>query len=384
MAGPTTPLPLPPTALTPASAARSRLLGVFLIVLTLACWTTIPLYLSHLKGIPHPSGELGHDGKPLPLVDAWTANGWRYGFSTLLWVPPLLFAWFRGRMPAGLWRAAIVPSIFNAAAQVCFGIAPYFVSAGLMTFSLRLNIVFVTVGAAIMFVAERRIVKHPGFLFGLVTLMVGTLLTVLLQHDVFKGASGTGVLISFASAGLYAAYALAVRKWMHGMSPMLSFAMVSQYSGLGLFVLMLFFGDRGVDAAGVPDAIRGLNALRLPGGVGGLEFAMLLFFAIIGIGLGHTLYFNSIQKLGLAVSAGVIQLQPVTVSLGALLVFPDDPSQHLSGKQWITGGIALTGACIMLYAQHRLASRKPEDEFDDLPVDGDVALVGQGNEAPRP
>ena len=46
----------------------------------------------------------------------------------------------------------------------------------------------------------------------------------------------------------------------------------------------------------------------------------------------------------------------------------------------ITGGIALTGACVMLYAQHRLASRKPEDEFDDLPVDGDVALVAQSNE----
>lgn len=380
MSGPT-PASSPPTT---ESAARARLWGVVLIVLTLACWTTIPLYLSHLKGIPNPSGELGHDGKPLPLVDAWTANGWRYGFSTLLWIPPLIFAWLRGRLPAGLWRAAIVPSIFNAAAQVCFGIAPYFVSAGLMTFSLRLNIVFVTIGAAIMFAAERRIVKHPGFLFGLITLMVGTLLTVLLQHDVFGGASGKGVLISFASAALYAAYALAVRKWMHGMSPMLSFAMVSQYSGLALFVLMLFLGDRGVDAAGSPDVIRGLNALRLPGGPGGLEFAMLLFFAIIGIGLGHTLYFNSIQKLGLAVSAGVIQLQPVTVSLGAILVFPNDPTQHLSGKQWITGAMALTGACIMLYTQHRLAAKKPEDKFDDLPVDGDVALVGQSNESREP
>jgi hypothetical protein len=38
----------------------------------------------------------------------------------------------------------------------------------------------------------------------------------------------------------------------------------------------------------------------------------------------------------------------------------------------------------MLYTQHRLASAKakPIDEFDDLPVDGDVAMVAQSNDPP--
>jgi drug/metabolite transporter (DMT)-like permease len=364
------------------AASSSRLVGIFLIVLTLACWTTIPLYLSHLKGIVDPTGTPNAEGNLPPLVDPWTANGWRYGFSTILWIPPLLFAWWSGKMPRGIWKAALLPSIFNAAAQVCFGIAPYFVSPGLMTFSLRLNIIFVTIGAAIFFIAERRIIKSTGFLIGITTLLVGTILTVLFQHGGLGGATGFGVLVSFGSALLYAAYALAVRKWMHGMPPLLAFAAVSQYTGLALVTLMLVLGNRGHDAAGVPDAIRGLNALRLPGGLFGVEFAMLLIFAVVGIGLGHTLYFHSIQRLGLAVSAGVVQLQPVTVSLGAIFVFPSDTKQHLSGPQWITGLVALTGACIMLYTQHRLASAnaKPIDEFDDLPVDEGVAMVGQSNE----
>ncbi len=363
-------------------AGLSRTVGIVLVLLTLACWTTIPLYLSHLKGIPGPPDE---SGAVRPLVDAWTANGWRYGFSTLLWVPPLLIAWWGRRLPAGLFRAALVPSLFNAAAQVCFGIAPYFVSPGLMTFSLRLNIVFVTIGAAVFFVAERRIIRSPGFLVGIVILMVGTLLTVALQKGGLGGATGFGVLVSFGSAFLYAGYALAVRKWMHGMPPMLAFAAVSQYTGLALVALMLILGDRGISPEGIPDAIRGLNALRLPGGVLGLEFAMLLFFAVVGIGLGHTLYFHSIQRLGVAVSAGVVQLQPVTVSLGAMVVFPNSPDQHLSGWQWITGLVALVGACVMLYTQHRLASATaaPIDEFDDLPVDEGVAIVAQSNEDPR-
>lgn len=338
------------------SPPPSRSVGIFLIVLTLFCWTTIPLYLTHLSHIHDLSGAVDTENKPLPMVDPWTANGWRYGFSALLWLIPLLYAWRKRALPPGLFKAALIPSLFNAPAQVCFGIAPYLVSPGLMTFSLRLNIVFVTIGAAIFFVAERRIIKAPGFLIGLITLMTGTLLTIAMQKGL-DGATTVGVLVSFTSAFLYAGYALSVRKWMHGLPPFLAFAAVSQYTGIILVGLMFIFGDRSMSASGVPDAIPGLSPLRLPGGVLGLEFGLLLLFAIVGIGLGHTLYFNAIQRLGLAVASGVVQLQPVTVSLGAMVVFPHDPKQHLSGWQWVTGIVALTGACIMLYTQHRLAQR---------------------------
>lgn len=355
----------------PEPKAPSRLTGLTLIILTLACWTTIPLYLSHLKGIPDLSGLPDAQGLLPPLVDPWTANGWRYGFSTLLWIPPLIWAASRRSLPAGLFRAALLPSLFNAAAQICFGIAPYYVSPGLMTFSLRLNIVFVTVGAAILFAAERRIIKAPGFLVGLAMLIAGTALTIAFQEGGLGGGTGFGIFISFMSAALYAAYALAVRKWMHGMPPMLAFAAVSQYTGFVLVALMLLFGRD-----------LGRHAVELPGGLMGREFVMLLVFAVVGIGLGHTLYFHSIQRLGLAVSAGVTQLQPITVSIGAMLVFPDNSKAHLSGAQWVTGVLAIAGAVVMLYTQHRIASRttKPIDEFDDLPVDGDVAMVAQSNE----
>jgi hypothetical protein len=64
------------------------------------------------------------------------------------------------------------------------------------------------------------------------------------------------------------------------------------------------------------------------------------------------------------------------------VVFPAKPEQHLSGWQWVTGVVALVGACVMLYTQHVLASRKakPIDAFDDLPVDEGVAMVGRSNE----
>ncbi|MBS0188447.1 MAG: DMT family transporter, partial [Planctomycetes bacterium] len=149
--------------------------GIALILTSLVCWTTIPLFLRHFKD----------------LIDPWSANGWRYGFSALMWLPVLLLAARRGNVPRQMWRAAIVPSLFNTGAQVCFGIAPYYVEPGLMTFSLRLQIIFVTVGAALMFPSERAIIRKPGFIAGIAMVALGTLLTIWLR----PGGLGAGTAL---------------------------------------------------------------------------------------------------------------------------------------------------------------------------------------------
>ncbi|MBL8887301.1 MAG: DMT family transporter [Phycisphaerales bacterium] len=340
-----------------ASGAPSAGAGIALILTSLACWTTIPLFLRSF----------------IHQVDGWTTNGWRYGFSALLWLPLLLLAMQRGTIPRGLWRAALWPSVFNTGAQVCFGLAPYFVTPGLMTFSMRLQIVFVTFGAAMLFPAERKIVRLPGFIVGIVLVVVGTSLTIYLQPGGLGKADAAGVALSIASGLLYAGYALSVRATMHGMPPLLAFSAVSQYTAAMMLVLMLVFA-RDLQTS---EHDLGLGVLHLSG----LQWVMLLTSAVIGIGIGHTAYFKSIQALGLAVSAGVVQLQPITVSIVAPFLFPND--QHLTGAQWATGLLAVSGAATMLVTQH-LASRKkhvaPIDEFDDLPVDPDVALVAQSNE----
>lgn len=317
-------------------AAPSSWTGILCILGSLAGWTTIPLFLRWFR----------HD------VDGWTANGWRYAVSALIWLPPLLWAWNRKSLPAGLWRAAIVPSLFNAAAQVCFGLAPYYISPSLMTFSLRIQIVFVTIAAALLFAAERRVIRTPHYLVGLVLVLSGTLLTVALNPK-GMGTQGlerselyTGVGLAMASGIGYAAYALAVRRSMTGMKPLLAFAAVSQYTAAALFVLMLIFA-------------RDLKTGMLDHGMSvfameplGFKMTLLVLSAVIGIGLGHTLYFVAISRLGVAVSASVVQLQPITVSIGAMILF-QTPEDHLTPSQWMTGMLAIAGAFMILYAQWR-------------------------------
>src|SRR5438552_18553330 len=92
--------------------------GVFLILATLLGWASVLLFLKHLT----------------PYLDCWTANGWRYGVSAMLWLPLLLTHAARGRTPDGLWRRALMPAMFNMGGQVCFAMAPYYIEPGLAAF----------------------------------------------------------------------------------------------------------------------------------------------------------------------------------------------------------------------------------------------------------
>ncbi|MDX2117693.1 MAG: DMT family transporter [Planctomycetota bacterium] len=327
---------------------KGTAMGITTILLTLAGWTSIPLFLKYFS----------------TLIDPWTANGWRYAISSAMWAPVLLWACHRRTTPKGLWRAALVPAIFNAAAQVGFGVAPYYIDPGLMTFSLRFQIVFVAIAAALMFPAERAVIRRPMFITGLVMVLAGTFSTILLSPKGLGGGTGWGVALAVASGLGYAGYALAVRKQMHGMNPMVAFAAVSQYTSLALVALMLILGK------GHGGAVWELSQANL---------WFLTLSSIIGIGLGHTFYFFSISRLGLAVSAGVVQLQPITVSIASVFLF----HEHLTTTQWITGVVAICGAALMLLTQHFAAKKAhvaPIDELDELPVDPDVAMVGSSNE----
>lgn len=293
-----------------------------MITLTLAGWTSIPLFLRYFAS----------------SIDPWTANGWRYGISALIWLPVLFVASRSRTTPKGLWKAALVPSLFNIAAQICFAIAPYMVEPGLMTFSMRLQIVFLTGGAALFFAAERKVIRTGGYLVGMSLVILGTIGTLWLRPGGLGGGTALGITLSIAAGLLYACYALSVRHFMHQMRPMIAFAAVSQYTAGVILALMFVFGER-----------AGLGALDLTG----LQFFLLVLSSIIGIGLGHTLYFASIARLGLAVSSGVVQLQPITVSVASFFIF----GERLTLGQWSCGVAAIAGAGVMLYAQHRAAKR---------------------------
>ena len=166
---------------------RNRpLAGVLFITMTLLGWSSIPLFLRHFS----------------ELIDPWTCNGWRYACAALVWSPVLIAGVWRRRLPKGLFVAAIVPSVINSVAQVCFTVAHYEIEPGLLTFGLRSQMVFVTVGAYLLFPIERPVIRSRSYLGGLVAVIVGTGCAILLSAEPVDFSHAFGVGLSLASGVL--------------------------------------------------------------------------------------------------------------------------------------------------------------------------------------
>jgi drug/metabolite transporter (DMT)-like permease len=314
-------------------------LGIAMVVLTLVGWSSVPLFLRHFA----------------EDIDAWTSNGWRYGFSALVWLPVLFIALARRGLPKGLWQAALVPSIVNAMGQACFTWAHYRISPGLLTFGLRTQLLFVAIGAWILFPRERAIIRTKTYLLGALLLIAGTVGVIIAapadmntSNVAHTGAAyGTmaahlqGVGLAIASGLLFAMYGLAVRKYMEGINSVLAFATICQYTAGAMIVLMLFFGTN-----------FGMTVFDMATD----QIALLLLSAVIGIAIGHVFYYMSIARLGVSISAGVLQLQPFLVAVASMLFLPQVP--NLTPVQWVSGTIAVGGAILMLSVQWRISKQK--------------------------
>ncbi len=314
--------------------AASTLVGMLFVLATLFCWSVTPVFVEFFTD----------------KVDPWTSNGWRYGFAALLWLPLLLVTASRRRLPERLFRKALVPGLVNALGQIVFVLAFYNTTAPMVAIGLRTQIIVVSLGAALFFAAERRIVTRPAYIIAIVMIVGGLVAAVLLGGDAaFEELDGFGLALA-AGTG-YGLYALSVRHWMHGVNPLLAFAAISQYTAVIMLSLMFLLAQD-----------FGAGALSLSPRL----FSLFLLSAVIGIAIGHVVYYIAISRLGVAVASGVVQTQPVWVALISW-AFLDQPG--LSATQWIGGAVAIIGAMLLLWVQHTTRQTTAEVLQKSLPVD---------------
>lgn len=314
----------------PHHDAKRQAEGVALIFVTLLGWSAVPLFLRYFTH----------------YIDAWTANGWRYGMSALFWVPAMLWSASRGRLPSGVWRAALIPALFNIAAQICFALAPYYIFPGMLTFLLRLQIVFVALGAYILFPAERPVLRSPTYIIGVATLFCGLMGLCFLGSTPPVGSTLTGILLGISAGLLYGGYSLAVRRCVQHIHPIHAFGAISQYTAVGLLLIMISLGES-----------HGMKVLQFSPG----NFGMLFASAMVGIAITHVTYYAAITRLGVSLAAGVILLQPFLCSAASYFLF----DERLTTGQWLSGAAALLGAGVMLNTQRRIQTR--HNNPDPLP-----------------
>jgi drug/metabolite transporter (DMT)-like permease len=334
-----------------APKASHQWAGLLAAAVTLGGWSLTPVFVGSLT----------------EHIDAWTSNGWRYGLAALTWMPLLAAARWRGRWPVGLMRRALVPAAINAVAQSCFTYGFYLIDPTLVIIALRLQIVAVAIGAAVMFPAERRIIRTPMFVLGAALATAGIMGVLVLKLE--QGGVGQsrnivlGVLLGVAAGVGFGGYALAVRKFMRGVPSPLAFAAIGQYSALAMVVVML-----------AASPTHGGEVPRLPAG----PMLILVVSTYTGIAGTHVFYYIAIQRLGVAATTAVLQLQPFGVGLISYFVLGD----VLTLPQWACGVIATGGAGLAIWVQHRLRERpagasgeRGGEGFETLPVDEVVASV---------
>lgn len=308
--------------------------GAWLVLFTLASWASVPLFLRWFSS-------------PEVNLDPFSANAWRYGISALFWLPLLLIARRRGNVPRSLLVAAIVPAIVNVAGQSAFAWGPALLPPGFFSFIFRVQIIFVALGAYLLFPAERATLRSGRYWLGVAMVVGGSAGLIILKPD-RAGFEGSAIAIGVALAAgvLFAGYGLAVRTYVSTYRPVLAFGVICQYTAVGVI------------------AIAAIAALTWSGSTWdsplsrftAFQFSMLVASSFIGIALSHVTYYAAIGKLGLAMTAGVIQLQPVVTAVGSLLLF----DERLSPAQWAAGGVGVAGALLMLYVGATMVRPKPQ------------------------
>lgn len=317
------------------------------MALTLVGWSITPVFIGYIA-----------DGG----IDPWTNNGWRYAIAAIVWAPLLIVSVCRGKAPPDLMRRALVPAAINSVAQTIFTHGFYAIDPALFVIGLRLQIVFVAIGAAVLFPSERAVIRTGRFILGatLATLgIVGVLLFGLRDAGAINsGQMVLGMTLAVVSGAAFGAYGLAVRQVMQGVPSPLAFAAIAQYTAIAMVGLMFVMS---------PD--HGAGPLSAEGSV----VAVLLISTFTGIAGTHVFYYMSINRIGVAVTTAVLQLQPFGVGVISYFVL----GEKLSLPQWACGVGAMAGAGLALWVQHSMRRRPGTtgdiEEYAELPPDAVVA-----------
>ena len=289
-------------------------------------WGMIPVMLRYLA-------------VPAKVPDGFTSNLARYPVAALACLPWLIWGIRRGEV-RGLWLAALVPAVINTIGQTLFAWAPYFENAGLLSFLLRIAVVWSIMIAFIVFPDERRLARSGRFWSGAILAISGF---VALSYPRLAHSGGhtlKGLTVILTCSLFWAFYGVSVRYVMNKRHPLVMFSIISSYSCVGLV---------GLAPLGQPAAVLELSTY---------DWALLVGSALMGISFAHGLYYIAVQRMGVAVCELGLLIAPF-ISLAGSHLISGETFTHL---QWLGGGVLLLGAALAMDSRRGRLPKPPEPE----------------------
>jgi drug/metabolite transporter (DMT)-like permease len=286
---------------------------------TLICWSSAPLFIKYLTG----------------YLDLWTQNVLRYAAASVFWLPFLLYQMRAGRLPRAVWKRALLPFIPNIIMQNLWAAAFYYINPGFASLLSMTGFLWVIILSIIFFAEERRLLGNRLFRLSILLSVVG-LAGVMLFHPAFmQSYTKIGIVIVLLYGFTWGFYGVSVKIAFRDIDSRAGFSVVSIYTTIGLFVLILFKGH--------PQ-----QCLEMPP----VGWVATIVSGIVGIALGHVLYYTSIRRIGSTVPSLVQLAQPFVVGVISYFVF----SEALNPMQWIFGILLIAGSALAIAAEKSISS----------------------------
>lgn len=301
------------------SRGRTDVSVVLVALVAVLCWCTVPLFIKYFTH----------------FFDKYTQNGLRYSVAALIWLPSLVIMLRSGRIDRSIWTAAIFPSIVNAIAQTAWAWGLYYMDPAIVAFSTQINAIWANLFALYLFRDERDLLRQPFFYLGILASSIGFLLMVgglpnLWSHDIM-----VGLAILLAGSIPWGLYPVSVRMMMSKYPPVGAFAVIALYTAVACNVLMIVFGQ--------PSDVLHVSWVVL---------GWVVLSAILGIGIAHVLYYAVLNRLGVAVTAGILLLTPFFTAILSTAM----GVETVGVIQWIGGGGLVAGTSLLILAKRRIGA----------------------------
>jgi len=287
-------------------------------------WGTAPVFISFVK-----------DSFSL-VFQAFT----RYALSmVLLWIVQKIRlskeewnkAW---KTVPEIWPWILLGGVMTYIFQMFFTATYFYLPPGFANLLYQNQVVVSMLIGMFFFVDERTLLRRPSFYLGALAVFVGVFLVIHSRYGGMDVVFDYKVLFPIAAGLAWAFVGVNVKKHL---SPRLpggfSTALVFSIVAVIMFITLLF--EPGPSVVGAPST---------------LLWVLMLGSGIAGVGVGHTMFYLVVPRLGVVVTAGLQLLLPFIAGLTAFLLLGEiiKPLQLL-------GGSFLLGGCFILL---RLKSKK--------------------------
>jgi drug/metabolite transporter (DMT)-like permease len=291
--------------------------ATFALIGTVTFWSLGPIFITYLAG----------------YVDSWTQNFLRYSVACCFWLPFLFFSIKKNRFDHRIWRKAVLPAAANLAMQSFYAGAFYYIGPAFMVLLTKTNIIWIAGFSLIFFPEERPLAKSKRFWLGLALSATGVLGVVYFKEDFATVRTMIGIILALSMSVMWAIYTLSIRITFKDIDSRHGFSVISIYTTAGFFVLTILFGN-------LTDCTY----------IGFWQWICVVVSGIMGIALGHVLYYAAMRRIGATIPALVILAQPFIVLAISHFIF----AEMLNLFQVLFGVVLLAGSALAVWAQQHL------------------------------